>query len=130
MGDPSVSEEDLAEYTLVSPDAPHTLLEKVTRMFEIWATEPDISKQQLAQIRCPVLVVSGDDDMVTLKHTQELYEALPLGQLAVLPGTSHALVKEKPDLFIALMMQFLEDLSYPVTMVPNRRVNPISNQPE
>jgi hypothetical protein len=55
---------------------------------------------------------------------------LPLGQLAVLPGTSHALVKEKPDLFIALMMQFLEDLSYPVTMVPNRRTNPISNQPE
>jgi pimeloyl-ACP methyl ester carboxylesterase len=69
-------------------------------MFKIWATEPDISKQQLRKIQCPVLVVSGDDDMVTLKHTQELYEALPLGQLAVLPGTSHALVKEKPGLFI------------------------------
>jgi pimeloyl-ACP methyl ester carboxylesterase len=130
MGEPSVSEDDLAEYTLVSPDAPHTLLEKVTRMFKIWATEPDISKELLAQIQCPVLVVSGDDDMVTLEHTQELYHALALGQLAVLPGTSHALVKEKPDLFIAIMMQFLEDLSYPVTMVPNRRTNPISNQPE
>ena len=129
MGEPSVSEDDLAEYTLISPDAPHTLLEKVTRMFKIWDTEPDISKQQLAQIQCPVLVVSGDDDMVTLKHTQELYEALALGQLAVLPGTSHALVKEKPDLFIAIMMQFLEDLSFPVTMVPNHRVNPISTQP-
>ncbi|MDP5051467.1 MAG: alpha/beta hydrolase, partial [Candidatus Planktophila sp.] len=130
MGEPSVSEEDLAEYTLVSPDSPHTLLEKVIRMFKIWETEPDISKQQLAQIQCPVLVVSGDDDMVSLKHTQELYEALALGQLAVLPGTSHALVKEKPELFITLMMQFLEDLTYPVTMVPNRRVNPISIQPE
>ena len=128
MGEPSVSEEDLAEYTLVSPDAPHTLLEKVIRMFKIWETEPDISKQQLAQIQCPVLVVSGDDDMVSLKHTQELYEALALGQLAVLPGTSHALVKEKPELFITLMMQFLEDLTYPVTMVPNRKVNPISIQ--
>jgi pimeloyl-ACP methyl ester carboxylesterase len=130
MGEPSVSEDDLAEYTLISPDAPHTLLEKVTRMFKIWDTEPDISKQQLAQIQCPVLVVSGDDDMVTLKHTQELYEALALGQLAVLPGTSHALVKEKPDLFIAIMMRFLEDLSFPETMVPNHRVNPVSTQPE
>jgi pimeloyl-ACP methyl ester carboxylesterase len=99
-------------------------------MFKVWATEPDISKDQLAQIQCPVLVVSGDDDMITLEHTQELYHALALGQLAVLPGTSHALVKEKPDLFIAIMMQFLENLSYPETMVPNRRVNPISNQPE
>jgi len=130
MGEPSVSEDDLAEYTLISPDAPHTLLEKVTRMFEIWEKEPDISKQQLAQIQCPVLVVSGDDDMVSLQHTQELYQALALGQLAILPGTSHSLVKEKPDLFITIMMQFLEDLSYPITMVPNRRVNPISTQPE
>ena len=130
MGEPSVSEDDLAEYTLISPDAPHTLLEKVTRMFKIWDSEPDISIQQLSNIQCPVLVVSGDDDVVTLKHTQELYEALALGQLAVLPGTSHALVKEKPELFIAIMMQFLEDLSYPVTMVPIRRVNPISNLQE
>lgn len=130
MGEPSVSEEDLAEYTLISPDAPHTLIEKVTRMFKIWDTEPDISKKELAAIQCPVLVVSGDDDMVNINHTIELYQSLALGQLAVLPGTSHSLVKEKPDLFIATMMQFLEDLSYPITMVPNHRVTPTSNLPE
>jgi pimeloyl-ACP methyl ester carboxylesterase len=130
MGEPSVSTEDLAEYTLISPDAPHTLLEKVTKMFQVWEYEPNISKQQLSEIQCPVLVVSGDDDMISLQHTQELYESLVLGQLAVLPGTSHALVKEKPALFNAIMLQFLEDLSYPTTMVPNRRTNPISNQPE
>jgi pimeloyl-ACP methyl ester carboxylesterase len=130
MGEPSVSEEDLAEYTLVSPDAPHTLLEKITRMFKIWKHEPDISIKELSEIQCPVLVVSGDDDVITLAHTQELYEALALGQLAVLPGTSHGLVKEKPELFNAIMMQFLEDLSYPITITPVRRTNPVSNQPE
>ena len=130
MGEPSVSEEDLAEYTLVSPDAPHTLLEKITRMFKIWKHEPDISIKELSEIQCPVLVVSGDDDVITLAHTQELYEALALGQLAVLPGTSHGLVKEKPELFNAIMMQFLEDLSYPITIAPVRRTNPVNNQPE
>ena len=130
MGEPSVSEEDLAEYTLVSPDAPHTLLEKITRMFKIWKHEPDISIKELSEIQCPVLVVSGDDDVITLAHTQELYEALALGQLAVLPGTSHGLVKEKPELFNAIMMQFLEDLSYPITIAPVRRTNPVSNQSE
>jgi pimeloyl-ACP methyl ester carboxylesterase len=130
MGEPSVSEEDLAEYTLVSPDAPHTLLEKITRMFKIWEHEPDISMKELSEIQCPVLVVSGDDDVITLAHTQELYEALALGQLAVLPGTSHGLVKEKPELFNAIMMQFLEDLSYPITIAPVRRTNPVNNQPE
>lgn len=130
MGEPTVSEEDLAEYTLISPDQPHTLLEKAERMFRIWKTEPDISKEDLAKIQCPVLIVSGDDDVVTLAHTQELYEAIPLGQLAVIPGTSHALVKEKTSLFNTIMLQFLHDLSYPITLTPVRRVNPINNQPE
>lgn len=130
MGQPMVSEEDLAEYTLISPDAPHTLLEKTKRMFEIWDSEPDISKEDLATIQCPVLVVAGDDDVISLGHTQELFEAIPLAQLAIIPGTSHAVVKEKTNLFNAIMVQFLEDLSYPITYSPNKRVNPVNNQPE
>ena len=118
-----VSEEDQAEYNLISPDAPHTLLEKTIRMNEIWKTEPDISLSQIASIQCPVLVMAGDDDVIAHDHTISLYEALPLGQLAIIPGTSHGLVKEKPALLIALIMQFLEDLSYPITRDPIRRTN-------
>jgi len=55
---------------------------------------------------------------------------LPLGQLAIVPGTSHILPKEKPGLVNLLITEFLEDLSYPVTKMPMRRTNPISNQPE
>ena len=118
-----VSEEDQAEYNLISPDAPHTLLEKTKRMNKIWTTEPDISLSEIASIQCPVLVMAGDDDVIAHDHTIALYEALPLGQLAIIPGTSHALIKEKPDLVIALVMQFLEDLSYPITRDPIRRTN-------
>ena len=118
-----VSEEDQAEYNLISPDAPHTLLEKNIRMNEIWKTEPDISLSEIASIQCPVLVMAGDDDVIAHDHTISLYEALPLGQLAIIPGTSHGLVKEKPALLIAVIMQFLEDLSYPITRDPIRRTN-------
>jgi hypothetical protein len=52
---------------------------------------------------------------------------LPLGQLAIIPGTSHGLVKEKPALMLANIMQFLEDLTYPVTRQAIRRLN---NRPE
>jgi pimeloyl-ACP methyl ester carboxylesterase len=118
-----VSEEDQAEYNLISPDAPHTLLEKTIRMNEIWKTEPEISLSEIASIQCPVLVMAGDDDVIAHDHTISLYEALPLGQLAIIPGTSHGLVKEKPALLIAVIMQFLEDLSYPITRDPIRRTN-------
>jgi pimeloyl-ACP methyl ester carboxylesterase len=118
-----VSEEDQAEYNLISPDAPGTLLEKIIRMNQIWKTEPDISVDDITSIQCPVLVMAGDDDVIKHDHTIALFEALPLGQLAIIPGTSHGLIKEKPALAMAVIMQFLEDLNYPSTRQPIRRTN-------
>ena len=92
-------------------------------MNQIWKTEPDIPLSDLASIQCPVLVMAGDDDVIKHDHTIALFEALPLGQLAIIPGTSHGLVKEKPALSMAVIMQFLEDLSYPSTRQPIRRTN-------
>lgn len=122
-----ISPEDQAEYNLISPDAPHTLLEKTLRMNSIWQSEPTLTTADLARIQCPVLVLVGDDDVINHHHSIELFEALPLGQLAVIPGTSHIVVKEKPDLMNAVIVQFLEDLTYPQTYMPVRRT---SNQPE
>jgi pimeloyl-ACP methyl ester carboxylesterase len=125
--DPEISEDDQAEYNLISPDAPHTLLEKTIRMHAIWESEPTLTLEDISTIQCPVLVLVGDDDVINHSHTIALFEALPLGQLAVIPGTSHIVVKEKPGLMNAVIVQFLEDLSYPYTRSPVRRTN---NQPE
>ncbi|MSY64179.1 MAG: alpha/beta fold hydrolase, partial [Actinobacteria bacterium] len=118
--DPEISEDDQAEYNLISPDAPHTLLEKTIRMHAIWESEPTLTLEDISTIQCPVLVLVGDDDVINHSHTIALFEALPLGQLAVIPGTSHIVVKEKPGLMNAVIVQFLEDLSYPNTRSPVR----------
>ena len=125
--DPEISEDDQAEYNLISPDAPHTLLEKTIRMHAIWESEPTLTLEDISTIQCPVLVLVGDDDVINHSHTIALFEALPLGQLAVIPGTSHIVVKQKPGLMNAVIVQFLEDLGYPNTRSPVRRTN---NQPE
>jgi len=121
------SEEDKAEYAATSPDAPHTQNEKIKKMLKIWETEPDFALSDLAKIQCPTLIIVGDDDVIRHEHTLEMYRAIELSQLAIIPGTSHAAPKEKPALFSALVQQFLTDLNYPVTKMPIRRV---SNQPE
>ncbi len=123
FGDVVISPEDQAEYNLISPDAPHTLLEKALRMNAIWSSEPTLSLAEISTIQCPVLVMAGDDDVIDHHHTIDLYEAIPLGQLAIIPGTSHSLMKEKPDLVNAVLVQFLEDLSYPITRDTVRRTN-------
>jgi pimeloyl-ACP methyl ester carboxylesterase len=53
-------------------------------------------------------VVVGDDDIVTLDHTSTLFRAIPNSELAVVPGTSHFLTMEKPDLVNRLVLDFLE----------------------
>ncbi len=115
--------EDQAEYNLISPDAPHTLLEKTIRMHEIWNSEPTLTLAEISTIQCPVLVLVGDDDVINHSHTLELYEALPFGQLAIIPGSSHVVVKEKPELMNAVIFQFLKDLNYPSTRMPVRRTS-------
>ena len=119
-----ISEEDRAEYAAMSPDAPETREIKNAKMHEIWKVEPNIKIADIAEISVPTLVMAGDDDVVKHSHSIELYEALPLGQLAIVPGTSHGLVKEKPEVVTALIRSFLSDQSYPVTRQPIRRTNP------
>mgnify|MGYP000381945334 CR=1 FL=1 len=120
----SISAEDRAEYAEMSPDAPETLDLKVAKMHEIWKVEPNIEISELSRINCPVLVMAGDDDVVKHSHSVELYEALPLGQLSIVPGTSHGLVKEKPVVVTEIIRSFLTDQSYPNTRQPIRRINP------
>lgn len=121
------SDEDKAEYAATSPDAPRTQNEKIKKMLRIWETEPNIPLSDLAKIECPTLIIAGDDDVISHEHTLAMYRAIELGQLAIIPGTSHGAPKEKPALFSAIVQQFLTDLNYPMTKMPIRRV---SNQPE
>lgn len=116
-----ISPEDRAEHAATSPDAPETQDAKTAKMFKVWKTEPDFTVADIAEIKCPVLVLVGDDDVIAHRHSIQLFEALPQGQLAVIPGTSHQAHKEKPEIFQLLIRQFLGNLEYPQTMMPQRR---------
>lgn len=115
------SEEDRQEHAERSPDAPDALDSKIERMWGIWTSEPSLTKDDLAKINCPTLVMAGDDENFSFAHITSLYEALPMGQLAIVPGTSHFLVKEKPELAQAIIRGFLSNLEPPVTRIPVRR---------
>jgi pimeloyl-ACP methyl ester carboxylesterase len=51
--------------------------------------------------------VAADRDLISLEHTVKLFKALPKGQLLIVPGTSHMLFKEKPDLGNRAIIDFL-----------------------
>jgi len=109
-----------AMYEAASPDGPEHWPMVVGKLVELYRTEPDISIEDLGRISAPTLVLVGDDDIVPLEHTLELYRAIPNSELAVVPGTSHAHFMEKPSLVNRLVLDFLDNDPVP-TMMPMRR---------
>ncbi|WP_369173581.1 alpha/beta fold hydrolase [Streptomyces sp. R28] len=107
-------------YAAVSPDGADHWPVVVAKMAEMFATEPTLTTEDLARITAPTLVLVGDDDMMTLEHTIALYRAIPHSELAVFPGTSHALPMEKPAQVNRVILDFLTNDPVP-TMFPIRR---------
>lgn len=119
--DGQIPESEVIAYAEMSPDGPETQHEKWRKSFEMWATEPEFTVEDIAAISCPVLVMAGDDDVIDHHHTVAMFEAIPNARLAIIPAASHRLNKEKPEQFQALIKEFLADLSYPQTTMPQRR---------
>jgi pimeloyl-ACP methyl ester carboxylesterase len=70
--------------------------------------EPALTTDEIARHAGPTLVMIGDeDDEVPLEHTAALWRALPCGSLAIAPRAGHGLPGGKPDLFHALVLDFL-----------------------
>ena len=113
-----------AMYEAASPDGPGhwpVVVEKLRALYT--SSEPNISLEDLGRISAPTLVLASDDDQMTLEHTIALYRAVPNAQLAVVPGTSHALLMEKASLTNQLILDFLGNDPVP-TMMAMRRAAP------
>lgn len=107
-------------YGEVSPDGIDHFKVVATKIGEMAAVEPNLQASDLANVPQRTLVMFSDDDLVTLTHMVEMYEALANAELAVVPGTSHFLTQEKPHLVNQLVLDFLTN--DPVqTVAPIRR---------
>lgn len=107
-------------YAEVSPDGADHFRVVATKIGEMAAVEPNLQAADLAKVPHRSLVMFADDDLVTMTHVVEMYEALPNAELAVVPGTSHFLTQEKPHLVNALVLDFLTNDPVP-TVAPIRR---------
>ena len=124
-GDPN--DDDMAPmrdaYAATSPDGAGHWPVAAAQGVRMALTGPTLTVEDLAGIATPALVIAADDDLVDLRHTVALYEALPDARLAIVPGTSHALPVERPAELLALVETFLRG-DAPPRMMPIRRAGP------
>lgn len=69
------------------------------------------AKADQPKIQCPMLVLVGDQDVVTpLSNAKAIAAAVPTATVRIVPATAHATMLERPELFNALVMEFVAGL--------------------
>src|SRR3989475_3805677 len=94
-------------YDEISPDGPGHFPVVVEKTKRLWLDEPNIAKEELAKISAPTMVMAADRDAIPIEHTLELFRSIKGAQLCIIPGTTHFLLSEKPDMVNNAILKFL-----------------------
>ena len=69
--------------------------------------EPDIKVSDLSKIKCPVLVMTSDNDIINPRHILQIYENIPKAHLFVMPGATHFMIRDEHKLYNMMSNRFL-----------------------
>jgi pimeloyl-ACP methyl ester carboxylesterase len=120
VGELAASEFFVEAYGRVSPDGRDHFPAVVAKVSRMIASEPALSARDLRQVSARTLIMAGDDDAIRPEHTLAMFRAIPDAELAIIPGTSHALIIEKPALCNEIMIDFLTADPVPTYMPISR----------
>ncbi|MEP2023018.1 MAG: alpha/beta hydrolase [Reichenbachiella sp.] len=76
------------------------------RLFGLLIYQPQIPIKDLAKVAAPVLVMTGDRDVIKLEHSLEIFYNIKQSNLFVMPGATHFGSYEKPELFFKVLDEF------------------------
>ncbi len=97
-------------YGQVSPDGREHWPIVVKKVWNMWLTPIVIKRESLTKIKASVLVVCGDNDLIPLDHTIQIFRLLPKAELLVLPGTGHDTFNEAAETLNPIILAFLDKI--------------------
>ncbi len=78
------------------------------RLIRLMLNHPDIKTNELANLRNPVLVIAGSNDVIRPEHTQLIHESIKNSELAIIPDASHYVPFEQPEKLNETILNFLK----------------------
>jgi pimeloyl-ACP methyl ester carboxylesterase len=68
---------------------------------------PSVPFEDLGKIKCPTLIVAGDNDEIRIGHTIKIFESIKNAQLFIVPKTSHYVLSDNYNVFNEAALKFL-----------------------
>jgi pimeloyl-ACP methyl ester carboxylesterase len=97
QADEMIAKKDISQNWMV--------LQQRNRLMEF---QPHISAGDLNKIKCPVLVLSTDRDIVREEHTLFIYRNISRANLCIFTGENHYVTKNNPDLFNTTVSEYFD----------------------
>ena len=94
-----------AGWTARNPE-PHRYEAAMSKILDMWRTEPRFTSRELGSIRAPTLVCAGERDVIRREHTLALAAAIPTAESWIVPGATHGAMLERPDLVNPRVLAF------------------------
>ncbi len=99
-----------------NPDDWPVLIEKIKTFA---AAEAGWTAEQIEAVSAPALIIAGDSDIVRPEHAVATFRlfgggvpgdmmGLPASQLAILPGTTHITLVQRPEWLLSMIVPFLD----------------------
>ena len=79
------------------------------RLYSLLAYQPNMTEKDLQKIKCPVLIMSGDRDVIRLEHSIKMFNNIANSNFFVMPGATHFGSYEKPEMFNLVLLDFLNN---------------------
>jgi len=86
---------------------------KIRRRKETWklmVNLPKLTIEEISRIAIPTLVVTGENDMVSQRHNDEISAAIISSQRLVISGGDHFWMFTQPEVLNQCVMEFLENI--------------------
>lgn len=78
------------------------------RLMAMLLTEPNYKFEDLQKVKCPVLVLAGENDVVKAEHTKAIAAHIPKATLLIAPKETHDFPTKNPTEFNRKVLEFLK----------------------
>jgi pimeloyl-ACP methyl ester carboxylesterase len=78
------------------------------KLLNLMVFNPNIPTADLKKVKCPTLVIGGDNDVILPKHTLAIAEAVPQSYLWILPNSGHSTLITYKDMFNQIVGDFFK----------------------
>ena len=78
------------------------------KLLDLMIFNPHISTADLKNVKCPTLVIGGDNDVILPKHTMVIANAIPKSYLWILPNSGHSTLNVYKNIFNEVVGDFFQ----------------------